>query len=113
MAKKPYVRLDGDILKFDRDLLNKQVMYPIAKAGYDKASAAASMHIKTGELLRNLKTVSLTKKSSDEIGYLLMAGRRSDYSSNSPHFVMFYAYNQGKIYKSIKRSIRAEISKLN
>ena len=73
MAKRLYVKLDGDILKFDRDLLNKQVLYPIAKAGYDKASAAASMHIKTGELLRNLKTVSLAKRPSNEIGYLLMA----------------------------------------
>lgn len=113
MAKKPYVKLDGNVLKFDRDLLNKQVLYPIAKIGYDKASTAASMHIKTGELLKNLKTVSLAKQSSDEIGYLLMAGRRSDYSSGVPHFVMFYTFNRGQIFKSIKKSIRAEISKLN
>lgn len=113
MAKIPYLKLSKDVLKFDRNELNKQVLYPIISAGYNVAKNAAMAHRKTGQLARNLKTVSLAKRSKNEVGYVMFAGRRSDYSDNTPHFLLFYTVNNGKIYREIKRKVSSEIKKLN
>lgn len=113
MAKIPYLKLSKDVLKFDRNELNKQVFYPIISAGYNVAKNAAMTHRKTGQLARNLKTVSLAKRSTNDVGYVMFAGRRSDYSDNTPHFLLYYTVNNGKIYREIKRKVSSEIKKLN
>ena len=113
MEKIPYIKLSGDALKFDRDELNKNVFYPVAEIGYNTAKAAAMAHLKTSELSKTLKTVSLAKRSTTQVGYVIMAGRRRDYTNNLPHFMLFNAYNNGIIRKQITRKVRAAISKLN
>lgn len=114
MAKNVnFLRFDGDLLKLDRDKLNKEVFYPIIKKGYDVAKINAATHRKTGQLLKNLKTVSLANKSNDSVGYILYAGRRSDYSDAAPHFIVYYTYQNGKMYRAIKRAVSSEVRKLS
>ena len=89
MAKKNIIKLDSDILKLDKAELNKQVFYPIIKAGYDVAKTEATIHKQTGQLLENLRTISLNKKSKNELGYVLMAGRRANYRKPSLYCFLY------------------------
>ncbi|NBK98616.1 MAG: hypothetical protein EOM50_11445 [Erysipelotrichia bacterium] len=112
MAKANYIKFSNDVLKLDKSELNKQVLYPIIAKGYNIAKIAAITQRKTGQLVKNLKTVSLNKRNNNTVGYILYAGRRSDYTDNTPHFVTFYKYNNGKVYRAIKKTIRSEVNKL-
>ena len=83
------------------------------KAGYDIAKKESLSHKKTGELFDNTKVVSLAKHGN-ELGYLLVAGKRSSYSTpNSPHFLFYYTYKKGRIYRQIKRAVAQQVKSVN
>ena len=113
MASKNIINLDKGTLKLDKNILNKQIFYPVIKAGYDIAKRESLSHKKTGELFDNTKVVSLTKHGN-ELGYLLVAGKRSSYSTpRSPHFLFYYTYKRGRIYRKIKRAIAQQVRSVN
>ena len=113
MASKNIISLDKGILKLNKDVLNKQIFYPVIKSGYDIAKRESLSHKKTGELFENTKIVSLIDHGN-ELGYLLVAGKRSSYSTpKSPHFIFYYAYKRGRIYRQIKRAIAQQVKSVN
>lgn len=113
MASKNIINLDKGTLKLNKNILNKQIFYPVIKSGYDIAKKESLSHKKTGELFNNTKIVSLTKRG-DGLGYLLVAGKRSSYSTpNSPHFLFYYTYKRGRIYRRIKRVIAQQVKSVN
>lgn len=113
MTSKNIISLDKGTLKLNKDILNKQIFYPVIKAGYDIAKKESLSHKKTGELFDNTKVVSLAKHGN-ELGYLLVAGKRSSYSTpRSPHFLFYYTYKKGRIYRQIKRAIAQQVKSVN
>lgn len=113
MTSKNIINLDKGTLKLNKNILNKQIFYPVIKSGYDIAKKESLSHKKTGELFNNTKIVSLTKRG-DGLGYLLVAGKRSSYSTpNSPHFLFYYTYKRGRIYRRIKRVIAQQVKSVN
>lgn len=113
MASKNIISLDKGTLKLDKNILNKQIFYPVIKSGYDIAKKESLSHKKTGELFDNTKLVSLAKHGG-ELGYLLVAGKRSSYSTpKSPHFLFYYTYKRGRIYRKIKRAIAQQVKSVN
>lgn len=113
MTSKNIISLDKGTLKLNKDILNKQIFYPVIKAGYDIAKKESLSHKKTGELFDNTKVVSLAKHGN-ELGYLLVAGKRSNYSTpKSPHFLFYYTYKKGRIYRQIKRAIAQQVKSVN
>ena len=113
MASKNIIKLDKNTLKLDKQILNKQIFYPVIEAGYEIAKRESLSHKKTGELFDNTKVVSLTKRG-DDLGYLLVAGKRSSYSTpRSPHFLFYYTYKRGRIYRRIKRAIAQQVKSVN
>ena len=113
MASKNIINLDKGTLKLNKDILNKQIFYPVIKTGYDIAKRESLSHKKTGELFDNTTIVSLTNHG-DELGYLLVAGKRSSYSTpRSPHFLFYYTYKRGRIYRQIKRAIARQVKSVN
>lgn len=113
MASKNIISLDKGTLKLNKNILNKQIFYPVIKSGYDIAKKESLSHKKTGELFDNTKIVSLTKRG-DGLGYLLVAGKRSSYSTpGGPHFIFYYAYKKGRIYRQIKRAIAQQVKSVN
>lgn len=113
MTSKNIISLDKGTLKLNKDILNKQIFYPVIKAGYDIAKKESLSHKKTGELFDNTKVVSLAKHGN-ELGYLLVAGKRSNYSTpNSPHFLFYYTYKKGRIYRQIKRAVAQQVKSVN
>ena len=113
MTSKNIISLDKGTLKLNKDILNKQIFYPVIKAGYDIAKKESLSHKKTGELFDNTKVVSLAKHGN-ELGYLLVAGKRSSYSTpRSPHFLFYYTYKRGRIYRQIKRAVAQQVKSVN
>ena len=113
MTSKNIISLDKGTLKLNKDILNKQIFYPVIKAGYDIAKKESLSHKKTGELFDNTKVVSLAKHGN-ELGYLLVAGKRSSYSTpRSPHFLFYYTYKKGRVYRQIKRAIAQQVKSVN
>lgn len=113
MSSKNIINLDKGILKLNKDILNKQIFYPVIKSGYEIAKRESLSHKKTGELFDNTKIVSLAKHGA-ELGYLLVAGKRSSYSTpKSPHFLFYYTYKRGRIYRQIKRAITQQVKSVN
>lgn len=113
MAKLKSIYVDKNMqIKFDKKQLNKEIFWPVAKAGLDVAEAYASEHKKTGQLLKNIKTVSLNNLDKKSLGYVLVAGRRSDYRDQTPHFVVFMKHENGKAYRAIKRAMNAQIKQI-
>lgn len=113
-SSKNIIKLDKNTLKLDKQILNKEIFYPVIKSGYDIAKRESLSHKRTGELFTNTKVVSLAKRSGKELGYVLVAGRRSSYSTpNSPHFLFYYTYKRGRIYRQIKRAIAQQVKSVN
>jgi len=113
MASKNIINLDKGLLTLNKDILNRQIFYPVIKPGYEIAKRESLSHKKTGELFDNTKLVSLTKHGND-LGYLLVAGKRSSYSTpKSPHFLFYYTYKRGRIYRKIKRAIAQQVKSVN
>ena len=113
MASKNIINLDKGTLKLNKNILNKQIFYPVIKSGYDIAKRESLSHKKTGELFDNTKVVSLAKHG-DGLGYLLVAGKRSSYSTpRSPRFLFYYTYKRGRIYRQIKRAIAQQVKSVN
>lgn len=113
MTSKNIINLDKGALKLNKDILNKQIFYPVIKAGYDIAKKESLSHKKTGELFDNTKVVSLAKHGN-ELGYLLVAGKRSSYSTpKSPHFLFYYTYKRGRIYRRIRKAIAQQVKSVN
>lgn len=113
MSSKNIINLDKGTLKLNKDILNRQIFYPVIKSGYDIAKRESLSHKKTGELFDNTKIVSLAKHGA-ELGYLLVAGKRSSYSTpKSPHFLFYYTYKRGRIYRRIKRTIMQQVRSVN